>query len=211
MSSKPVLLIGAGGHAKVLLDILLNESANIVGILEQNPTVANLYGVPIIGTDETVKNFSPTQIVLVNGIGSATGTALRRRIYDKFTAWGYAFRQVIHSKAIISPRAQLGLGVQIMAGAIVNIGSVIGDDTIINTGASIDHDCRIGAHTHIAPGCVLSGGVTVGANSHIGTGTTVIQDVTIGQNVLIGAGSAVIGNIPAGERAMGVPARYRQK
>lgn len=208
MQSKPVILLGAGGHAKVLLDILLEQNAEIVGIAEkggvERPT--DLFGVPIIGSDSDVERYSPREIELVNGIGSIGSTALRKRVYEKFKVLGYRFRQVIHPGAVVSRRTELGEGVQIMAGAVVNIGTRIGEDAIINTNASVDHDCLIGAHVHIAPGVTLSGGVKVGEGSHIGTGASVVQGKEISVNVIVGAGAVVVNNIKAEKIVCGIPA-----
>lgn len=208
MKEKPVILLGAGGHAKVLLDILLEQNIEVLGIAEKSGAdlPPDLYGVPVIGTDFDVQQYSPDKVELVNGIGSIGSTALRQKVYEKFKRQDYCFTQVIHPGAIISRRAELGEGVQIMAGAVVNIGARVGENVIINTNASVDHDCVIGAHVHIAPGATLSGGATVGDGSHIGTGASVVQNVEIGANVIVGAGAVVVNNIEAGKTVCGVPA-----
>ncbi len=208
MKEKPVILLGAGGHAKVLLDILLEQNIEILGIAEKGGTdlPSDVYGVPVIGSDSDVGQYPPDKVELVNGIGSIGSTVLRKKIYEKFKRQGYCFTQVIHPGAVISKRAELGEGVQILAGAVVNIGSRVGENAIINTNASVDHDCLIGAHVHIAPGVTLSGGVTVGEGSHIGTGASVVQGVGIGVNVIVGAGAVVVNDIEAGEKVCGIPA-----
>ena len=202
MKEKPVILLGAGGHAKVLLDILLEQNAKIIGIAEKDGAdrPSDLCGVPVIGSDSDMGEYPPDEIELVNGIGSVGSTALRQRIYEKFKQQGYRFRQVVHSQAIISRRAELGEGVQVMAGAVVNIGTRIRENSIINTNASVDHDCDIGAHVHIAPGVTLSGGVTVGDGSHIGTGASVVQGIIVGHHSFVEAGGIVMGNIRKHER-----------
>ncbi len=208
MKEKPVILLGAGGHAKVLLDILLEQNKEILGIVEKDGTdkLTDLYGIPVIGNDYDVFKYSPDEIFLVNGIGSVGVATLRRTVYERFKTQGYQFRQVIHPSAIISSRVMLGEGVQVMAGAVVNVGCRIAEDAIINTRASMDHDCYIGAHVHIAPGCVLSGGVSVGDESLVGVGSCVRQEIQIGNQVLIGAGSTVIRNIPDGSIIYGIAA-----
>ncbi len=208
MKEKPVILLGAGGHAKVLLDILLEQNIEVVGIVEKDGAdlSLDLYGVPVIGSDSDVQQYPPDKVELVNGIGSIGATALRQKVYEKFKRQGYCFSQVIHPSAVVSRRAELGEGVQILAGAVVNIGVRIRDNSIINTNASVDHDCLIGAHVHIAPGVTLSGGVTVGDGSHIGTGASVVQGMEIGMNVIVGAGAAVIDNIEVGKTVYGIPA-----
>ncbi len=208
MKGMPVILLGVGGHAKVLLDILLEQNIEVLGIAEKDgadlPT--DLYGVPVIGNDSDVQQYPPDKVAIVNGIGSIGSTALRQKIYEKFKRKGYCFTQVIHPGAVVSRRAELGEGVQVMAGAVVNIGTRIQENSIINTNASVDHDCDIGAHVHIAPGVTLSGGVTVGDGSHIGTGASVIQGREISANVIVGAGAVVVNNIEAGRKVCGVPA-----
>ncbi len=208
MKEKPVILLGAGGHAKVLLDILLEQNIEVLGIAEKDGTdlPSGLYGVPVIGSDSDVQQYPPDKVELVNGIGSVGSTTLRQKVYERFKRQGYRFTQVIHPRAVVSIRAELGEGVQIMAGAVVNIGTRIKEDSIINTNASVDHDCLIGAHVHIAPGVTLSGGVTVGEGSHIGTGASVMQGIEIGANVIVGAGAVVIDNIETGKTVCGVPA-----
>ncbi len=208
--SYPVILLGAGGHAKVLLDTLLEQNVKIIGVTVPNPEKDSKYfcEIPVIGNDDVVKNFDCKEIELVNGIGSVGSTDLRRKVYEKFKSWGYRFRNVIHSGAIISCNSEvlLGEGIQVMAGAVVNVGAVIGENSIINTRASIDHDCQIGKHVHIAPGTTLSGNVKVGEGSHIGVGTTIIQGVAVGSKTIIGAGSLVLHDIDDGVLAYGVPA-----
>ena len=194
MKNKPIIILGAGGHAKVLLDMLLNQKVKIIGILDTSPRVIdNLYDIPIIGTDNDIVKFDPNEIELVNGIGSIGVVNVRCEVYKKFKSQGYHFRQVIHNQSIISSRVKLGEGIQVMAGAIVNAGSCIEENAIINTRTSVDHDCHIGSHVHIAHGSSLSG------------------NVNIGSATLIGAGSAVINDIPNNVKAYGVPARVIKK
>ena len=153
----------------------------------------------------------PGDVRLVNGVGSTGSTASRRDIYDRFTREGYCFATVIHPSAIVAPEVQIEDGVQIMAGAILQAGSSVGSNAIVNTGAIIDHDCVVGAHAHIAPGAVLSGGVHVGSGAHIGTGACIIQGVSIGAASVVGAGAVVIKDVPPGVTTVGVPAKTIDK
>lgn len=162
---------------------------------------------PIIGDDSAVFDYSCDAVELVNGLGSVGDTRLRTDIFNKFKNWGYSFRSVIHPAAVVADTCVLGEGVQVMAGVIINVGTHIATDTIVNTGAVIDHDCMIGSHVHIAPGVTISGGVQVGDCSHIGTGATIIQGVTIGNRALIGAGAVVINDVADGQKVVGVPAK----
>lgn len=207
--SRPVIIIGSGGHAKVLIAALLILRREIIGVLEADRDRQGrfLSTLPIIGDDESIKNYKQDEIELVNGIGSVELPYKRMEIYQRFKKLGYRFASVGHPSSMVMGDVQMGEGVQIMAGAIIQPGCYIGDNAIINTGAILDHDCIIGEHTHIAPGAVLSGSVHIGAASHVGTSATIIQGIKIGENALIGAGSVVINNIPAGIKAVGVPAR----
>jgi len=209
MMTRPVILIGAGGHAKVLIASLLLLRREIIGIAEAKIEKQSelLWEIPIIGADEAIKKFGSEEIELVNGLGSVGSPHRRMEIYQRFKKEGYRFAGVVHPSALIMRDVELGEGVQIMAGAIIQPGCRIGDNAVINTGAILDHDCIIGEHTHIAPGSVLSGGVRVGTASHVGTSATVIQGIEVGENVVIGAGAVVIKNIPDGVKVVGVPAR----
>lgn len=210
-NSKPVIIIGAGDHAKVLLDILLEQNVTVIGLTDKSISKGTcIYGVPVIGDDSEILKYKTDEIELVNGIGSVGNTSIRQKVFSSLKEKGYFFRSVIHKASIVSKRAKLGEGVQLLAGAIVNIEAEIDDNTIINTKASIDHGCVIGKHCHIAPGCSFSGCVRIGDCTHIGTGTSIIQGINIGKNVLIGAGSVVINDVSDNEKAFGVPARVRK-
>ena len=211
MNQKPVIVIGAGGHAKVLIDALQLLKVKILGVLDPSPELVagDLLGVPLLGDDDVIDNFSVEDVGLVNGIGSTSHPQLRRDIYLRFKQKGYSFQNVVHPSAIVSGHAVLMEGVQVLAGAIVQAGSVLNEDVIVNTSASVDHDCSIGAHSHIAPGCTISGGVVVEMGCHVGSGATVIQGVRLGKDVVVGAGSVVIRDVPSGAKALGVPAKVK--
>lgn len=205
----PVIILGAGGHAKVLIEALLASSAVIKGIVDSNPTLvgSRLLGVPVLGGDDVVDEFTPSQIRLVNGVGSIGLPLKRQQVFEKLKAMGYDFATVIHPSAVIASDVVLSEGAQLMAGAVIQPGTHIGCNTIINTRASVDHDCIIGDHVHISPGVTLSGGVSVETGSHIGTGATVIQGISINNGCLVAAGAVVVKNISGGVMVRGVPAR----
>lgn len=205
----PIIVIGGGGHAKVLIDILIEQGEKILGFVCANPEnePSEIFGCSCLGTDEIVRNMAPDKVRLVNGIGSVGDTTIRRKIYENYANYGYTFTSVISSSAVISSRAILGTGVQVFAGAIIQAGAVLGDNTIINVKASIDHDCVIGPHVHIAPGATLSGGVFVGEGTHVGTGASIIQGIKIGTLTTVGAGAVVIKNVEDRWTVVGVPAR----
>lgn len=209
MPGDTLILLGAGGHAKVLIDALRSRGLGIHGIVDADPARhgQTLSGVPIVGDDNAVFAMAAETIWLVNGVGSVRVSAARRRLHESFKARGYRFAGVVHASAIVAPDVVLAEGVQVMAGAVVQTGCRIGEGAIINTRATLDHDCEIGAHTHLSPGVTLCGSVVVGEGSHIGAGATVIQGVRIGRNSMVAAGAVVIRDVPDGIRVAGVPAR----
>lgn len=213
MNKLPIIIIGAGGHAKVLIDTLLMLDEKILGIVDEDEGKigTEILDIPVIGNDSLISNYSVGEIVLVNGIGSIQYMNARKNVYDKFKNGGYSFLSIIHPSAIIGRQVTLEEGVQIMAGTIIQIGSYIGSNSIINTRVTIDHDCMIGKHVHIAPGTVLSGSVEIGEEVHIGTGSAVIQNIHIGSHSTIGAGSVVVKSMPENIVAWGVPAKVIQK
>ena len=179
----PVIILGAGGHAKVVIDTLLLTSVKIEGIVDPDRKKhgTNILGIPVIGSDDVVLQRGPNAVTLVNGVGSIKQPILRKQLFDTYTAKGFTFAAVKHPSAVIARDVLLAEGVQVMAGAVIQPGSVIGKNVIINTRASVDHDCTIADHVHLAPGVVLSGGVVVEESVHIGTGATVLQGLRIGQ------------------------------
>ena len=207
--SLPIVILGAGGHSKVLIDTLLTQKAKIIGITDYQLAKKGklVLGIEVIGDDLMILDYKPNEVCLVNGIGSVGISIQRKSLFCKFTELGYRFANVIHPSVVIAADVHFGEGVQIMAGAVVQTGCRIGNNSIINTNASVDHDCAIASHVHIAPGVTLSGEVEVGEGVHIGTGATVIQGIRIGENSLIGAGSVVTQDVPMGVTVMGVPAR----
>lgn len=209
-NQKPVILIGNGGHAKVLYNILKLQNTHVLGCAVEDSIVG--LPLPILGNDALIQaNYQPDEVVLVNGIGSTQNTTLRKKIYEQYKKKGYHFASVIHPSVILPIHCKLGEGVQLMAGVVIQPDVEIGENSIVNTRVSIDHDCKIGNHVHLAPGTTLSGNVQVSHGTHIGTGTTIIQGITIGSNSTIGAGSVVTKNIPATTLALGIPAKEVRK
>jgi UDP-perosamine 4-acetyltransferase len=207
--SLPVIILAGGGHARVLIEALRRNSVRILGLTDPDPALQgrHLDEIPILGGDDSVRQYAPDQISPVNGMGSVGVPSARARLFELFVADGYRFVPVVHPAATVASAVVLGEGAQIMAGAIIQPGCRIGANAIINTGAIVDHDCSIGDHVHIAPGVTLSGGVSVGSGSHIGTAASVIQGIRIGSDCLVGAGALVVRDVPPRCKVMGVPAR----
>jgi sugar O-acyltransferase (sialic acid O-acetyltransferase NeuD family) len=200
--AKPVIILGAGGHARVLIEALRRSGITVLGLVDARlPAGGTVAGMDILGSDETLERFVPDTVELVNGIGSLPGRAGDRvRVFLAQKRKGYRFATVVHPSAVLAEDLALGEGAQVMAGAIVQPGVRIGINAIVNSGAIIDHDCLIGDHCHIAPGAVLSGNVRVGARVHVGTGAKVIQGIEIGRKAVVAAGATVYRSIAEGVR-----------
>jgi sugar O-acyltransferase (sialic acid O-acetyltransferase NeuD family) len=201
----PLIVVGGGGHAKVLVSTLLRQGRRVLGFVDPNPSLPPLLGVPHLGDDSAVFLHAPDHVRLVNGVGSIGSTVLHRTVYEKFRERQYIFDSVIHPSAIIAPEVHVEDGVQVMAGVVVQPGSRLGANVIINTGACVDHDCSINAHTHIAPGVTLSGNVHIGEGAHIGTGANIIQGIKVGAASLVRAGAVVTADVPARSTAKATP------
>ena len=217
------VIIGGGGHAKVVLDILLqSDGARPVAVIEADSSRwgAELLGVPIVGGNDNDNDYDDDNDKVqigrlkargvtnfVVGIGGTGDNRPRKRLYEMALAAGLAPVSVRHPSVVVSAYATMGEGVQLFPRAVVNAGAVIGVNVIINSGAVVEHDCKVGNHVHIAPGAILCAGVEVGELAHIGAGAVVRQGVRIGAGAVVGAGAAVIRDVPDGAVVAGVPAR----
>lgn len=202
---KPILILGAGGHAAVLLDILVSQKCDILGVVSPSidPKRRAFFNYKHYENDSEIEKFDSRDICLVNGVGSLPGNNIRTAIQTKFINLGYTFSTVVSNDAVISSSVTLGTGVQVMSGAILQAGTIVNNGSIVNTGAIIDHDCIIGCNNHIAPGVTLSGHVTTGNSVHIGTGANVIQNINIGDNVVIGAGATITKSVGSDSKVFG--------
>ncbi len=208
-----LLLIGAGGHCKVVIDVLLfRKEYDVTGIIDLKERIGTkVLGVPVIGTDSDLPRLFRSGIKhCFISIGSVGNPRLRVKSYNFSKKLGFEFPNLISPDAWVSSHVILGEGNYIAPLAVVNAGTQIGDNCIINTGAIIEHDCKIDNFVHLSPGVVVSGGVHVGARSHIGTGTNIIQNLKIGSNVIVGAGSVVTKNVREGVIAYGNPCKERK-
>ncbi len=203
---KKVIIVGAGGHAKVIVDMLQkNGEFEVVGFIDR-AGAEGFWNIPVLGTDETVGRVCREMAIKYVFVALGSGK-LREKVTEKVLAEGLQLINVVSSYAIVSDRARLGKGVAVMPGAVINADVEIGDGCIINTNASVDHDGKIGDYTHIAPGSTVSGYVSIGRQCLLGTGCRVIDRITIGDDTIVGSGAAVIRNIESGSVAVGVPAK----
>ncbi len=204
-----ILIIGAGGHGRVILDILSHlYSFEVMGFLDDDPGVKGKYidGKPVLGsTADSIKVRS--QSGADSAVIAIGNNAIRAAIFERFENEGFEMPFIIHPQAIISRNAKMGNGVIIMPGVTVNTGARIGRNVCINTGATVDHDCVIDDHAHIYPGANLAGGVHIGRLSYVGTNAAINPYISIGENSFIGSGAAVVEDMPADVVAVGVPAK----
>lgn len=194
-----VYLYGASGHAKVIRDVLATQGIPVIGLVDDNLSLAEFEGIPV---SHSAKGLSP----LIVSIGNCQ---IRRKVVEKLG--DVSFGTAIHKSAIIASGVTIDQGSVIMAGAILQPGVSIGRHCIVNTGASVDHDCKLDSYVHIAPHCTLCGDVHIGEGTWLGAGSTVIQGVQIGKNCFIGAGSVVVKDIPENSFCYGNPCRVRRK
>lgn len=207
---KPLVILGAGGHATVLAELLLAEGRQIIAVVspEVIKGTSPLSGIERITSDqELLTTYTSEEVDLVNGIGAMPNNDLHFRLFNYFSEQGYRFSSAISPYAMVSKSAQLAEGVQVMTGAIVQTNASIGINSLINSGAIIEHNCSIGSHNHIAPGATLSGAVVTASQVHVGTGANIIQAIKIGQKAVIGAGCTIVRDVPA--KQVIVPARSR--
>lgn len=204
-----IIIIGAGGHAKVLLNALQMSPVNVLGLTDTNETKhgSTILGCPVLGDDAIIDTYDNNSVRLIIGIGSTKPGPGRRDAFESFQSKGFDFLTCVHPSAIVAPDIELGQGSQIMAGAVLQPGCTIGMNTIVNTRASVDHDCQVGDHVHIAPGAVLGGAVNIDHGSHIGTHATIIENVRVGSDVMVAAGACVIANLKSQDRVAGIPAK----
>lgn len=194
-----VYLIGASGHAKVIIEILEEQGEKIGALTDANPAIDSLLDYKVFREMPNTFNLVTDRVIISIG-----NNAIRKKLATSIV---HKFFTAIHPNASVSKRAVVGEGSVIMAGVTVNSSVKIGKHTIVNTNASIDHDCVIDDYAHVSPNAALAGDVKVGEGSHIGIGASVIQGVTIGKWCTIGAGAIIIKDVPDGCTVVGNPGR----
>ncbi len=203
----PVLIVGAGGHARVVLDLLRRVGRyEPAGFIDADPAMANtlIAGLKVFGAFNQLPHV--VRLGIKHAIVAIGDNRTRAGYAQKLAGAGVECIQAIHPAAVISDTAQIGRNVVICAGAIVGPDAVIGDSVLINHGAIVEHECSIGQAAHIAPGAKLAGRVRVGDFAFIGLGASVIQCLQIGEGAVIGAGAVVIRDVAPQTTVVGVPA-----
>lgn len=199
--SLPILLVGSGGHAKVVLAACIAAGRNVAAILDEDPSKhgSKVLGHRVVGGLEALSHLHHCEVIIAIGNNKAR-VDLSQKIPLKFAT-------VVHPNAWVHESVQIGAGSIVMAGAIIQPETKIGTHAIINTKASLDHDCTLGHYVHVAPGVSFSGGVEVGNETLIGVGACARPGVKIGERCTIGAGAVLVKDIPNDSKALGIPAR----
>ncbi|MGB6355823.1 MAG: acetyltransferase [Steroidobacteraceae bacterium] len=202
MSLIPLLLLGAGGHARACIDVIEQEGrfavAGLVGLPEERG--ARVLGYPVLGTDadftELLRNYSHALIT----VGHIKTPEPRMRLFGQLQHRGCTCPVIVSPRAYVSPHATVGAGTIVMHGAVVNAAATVGRNCIINSQSLVEHDAVIADHCHISTGAAINSGVRVGSATFIGSNSSVRQQVTIGERCLIGMGQRVIADCEAGTR-----------
>jgi sugar O-acyltransferase (sialic acid O-acetyltransferase NeuD family) len=213
MIQNSIILVGAGGHCRSVIDVIETQGQyRVMGIVDSPELVGSkVLGYTVTGADsdleEMLKNCPNIHIT----VGHIKTAAVRRKLFENCKMKGAKFPVIISPKAHVSFHATLGEGSIVMHHAIVNAGARVGINTIVNTGAVIEHDATVGNHCHVSTGCYLNGGVTIGDGTFTGSQSTVIQGIEIGAGCVVGAGSVVTRNLTSNGIYAGNPARLIQQ
>lgn len=205
------VILGGGGHARVLVDCLLTEDrVRVHGILDRTRNTGALLGVPYLGDDELLTEMAEAGVeyfVVGLGVNVKGDNGPRRRLYESALDRGLKPWTVRHPSAVCSSFAEIGPGCQLLPGCIVNAGACLGVHVVVNTGAVVEHDCRLEDQAFVASGAVLASTVWIGRGAFVGAGAVLRQTVRIGAEAVVGAGAVVVRDVPAGAVVSGVPAR----
>jgi sugar O-acyltransferase (sialic acid O-acetyltransferase NeuD family) len=203
-------IVGAGGHARVVIDVLRSCDAAVWGCVDDNLSLrgGECCGVPVRGPVDMLVVDRPRIDGIIVAIGDNENRVSLARLVR---AAGFLLISAVHPSAIIARNAHIGAGSVVMAGVVIQPGAVLGENVIVNTGSTVDHDCVLEEGAHLAPGVHLAGSVRVGARSMLGIGTVVIPNRRVGRDCVVGAGSVVIRDLPDGTVAFGAPAVARRQ
>jgi sugar O-acyltransferase (sialic acid O-acetyltransferase NeuD family) len=200
---KRIAVLGAGGHAKVVLSTLLAAGFSVEGLLDKDEQKwgQKILGVPVLGPLEMVRSGGFSHAVIAIG-----DNKIRKEVAERFN--GYCdWITVVHPYSFVHPSVQIGKGTVIFAGVIIQPDTVLGDHVILNTGVTVDHDCVVANFVHLAPGVHLAGSVIVEEGGFLGTGSVVIPGKKVGRWAIVGAGAVVIRDVPPLTTVVGVPAK----
>jgi sugar O-acyltransferase (sialic acid O-acetyltransferase NeuD family) len=208
VSARRLVVLGAGGHGKVVADAARAAGDDVLAFADADPSRLGLevMGIPIVAGDvPSLARYCEREAAMV---AVAVGhNAARKRLFGELGAAGVRLASVVHPTATLAPSVQVGAGAVVFAGAIVNVSSLIGAGAIVNTGVRLDHDGSLGEFAHVSPGVSTGGEVLIGEGAHLAVGVSVRNRVRIGAWSVVGVGAAVVSDLPDRVVAYGVPAR----
>ena len=204
--SRQVVGLGAGGHAKVMLETVRDAGFAVAGLLDENTELQghDILGARVLGTDSLLTSLHNAGVYQAFiGVGGQR----RRSLYNLLIASGFDVISVAHRSAVVSPSAVCGSGLSVMPGAVIHADARLGDNVTINTRAVVEHDCIVANHVHVASAALLAGGVVVDDGAFIGAGATILPGVRIATRATVGAGAVVVRDVAADMVVAGNPAR----
>lgn len=204
--NKSVYIAGAGGHAKVVIDIFKEQGVEILGLLDDDNSLhkTEVLGIKVSGGLDWLEKVSKDDHKVNISVGTPS---TRAKLYDEIANKGFDFISAVHPKAVISTGAIYGSGCIINAGVVIHPAVNIGENVIIGINATISHDVRIGSHVHISPGVHVTGEAQIGSEVDLGVGSVILPGVNVGNNAVVGAGAVVLEDVREGATVVGVPAR----
>lgn len=203
-----VIVIGNGGHSKVIQEMIRSLNFKIIAILDGNYIEHNRVNGVEYAPIESIYEYLKPDVRVVIAIGD---NASRKKVSDQLSLHSEQYLTVSHPSSVISSTARIGVGTVIMPNAVINANAIIGDQCIINTGAIIEHENKVDNYSHVSPNATLTGDVSTGEGVHIGASVTIIPGISIGSWSVIGAGATVIEDVPSFSTAVGCPAKIIRK
>lgn len=203
-----IVIVGAGGHARVLIDVLASRGVTPLGVVDPRTEPGTLVsGVEVLGDDTWLDTHRDDDLFVVIGLGSTGSVALRESMFDSLRSGGFTVTGCVHQSTIIGAGCRIDATAQILPGCVINNSATIGTNVVVYSGTIVEHDCVVGDHAYLSPGVTLCGGAHVGRSSFVGAGATVLQGVHIGANAVVAAGAVVTRDVADGATVMGVPAK----
>ena len=203
-----VVIVGAGGHARVIIDVLASRGIVPTGVLDPHAEPGTLVsGVTVLGDDTWLDANRTEDLRVVVGLGSTGSVAVREGMFDLLRSKGLTVVGCVHASAVIGSDCRVDTTAQVLPGCVINHSATLGANVVVYSGTIVEHDCVVDDHAYLSPGVTLCGGVHVGRSAFIGAGATVLQGVRIGASAVVAAGAVVTRDVADGATVMGVPAK----
>lgn len=210
MTGLALIIVGGGGHARVVADAALASGLQVVAFADSALQGGEIAGIRVV-SGETAELARASQELQASVVVAVGDNAARQRIQTQLWEAGVSLARVVHPSANVLGRARLGGGSVLLAGCVVGVDADVGEGVVINTGASVDHDCVVGPFAHLSPGVHLGGQVRIGEGTHLAVGVSVRNAVSVGAWSVVGVGAAVVCDIPERVVAYGVPAKVARR